>query len=275
MTQVKQDVRRFYDQVGWQQVGEGVYQNAHYEDLRAVSRSYIHKCHLRVLRHLNATGELFLDAGCGPIQYPEYLEYSKGYERRVCADISITALQEARNRIGAHGLFVVADVAYLPFKANAFDGLVSLHTIHHLPQEEHIRAYRGLHRVLAFDGKAVVVNGWGMPLLGRILEFPIRIRKWLRRQRRVLAGEALSRKLAEDTGTHVKKYGAHWLKTELGRDMSMDIFVWRSVSVMALRFYIHKRLAGRALLRGLYALEERFPRFFGRFGQYPMVVFQK
>jgi len=40
---IKQDVREFYDQVGWQQVSEGVYQNARYEDLRPVSREYIHQ----------------------------------------------------------------------------------------------------------------------------------------------------------------------------------------------------------------------------------------
>lgn len=34
--QVKQQVREFYDQVGWQEVGEGVYQNARFEDLRPV-----------------------------------------------------------------------------------------------------------------------------------------------------------------------------------------------------------------------------------------------
>ena len=35
--------------------------------------------------------------------------------------------QEARKRIGAHGLFVVCDVANLPFRPDVFDGVVSLH----------------------------------------------------------------------------------------------------------------------------------------------------
>ncbi len=108
---VKQQVREFYDQVGWQQVDAGLYQNARYEDLRPVSQEYIHRCHLRVGRHLRTKGDYLLDAGSGPIQYPEYLEYSHGYNYRVCADISIVALQEARERIGSHGLFVVADIA--------------------------------------------------------------------------------------------------------------------------------------------------------------------
>ena len=69
----------FYDEIGWRQDGEGLYQNARYEDLRPVSRDYIHKCHLRVNRHIASTGDLLLDAGSGPVQWPEYLTYSAGY----------------------------------------------------------------------------------------------------------------------------------------------------------------------------------------------------
>ena len=93
---IKQSVREFYDQVGWQEVSEGVYQNARYEDLRPVSQEYLHKCHLRVNRHLTPQGRYLLDAGSGPIQYPEYLTYSAGYQYRVCADISIQALENFR-----------------------------------------------------------------------------------------------------------------------------------------------------------------------------------
>ena len=72
-SEVKQQVREFYDQVGWQGAAAGQYQNARYEDLRPVSREYIHKCHLRVKRHLAPRGDLLLDAGSGPVQWPEYL----------------------------------------------------------------------------------------------------------------------------------------------------------------------------------------------------------
>ena len=69
--EVKDQVRQFYNQVGWQQVEGGVYQNARYEDLRPVAREYIHRCHLRVNRHLKAEGRFLLDAGSGPVQYVE------------------------------------------------------------------------------------------------------------------------------------------------------------------------------------------------------------
>ena len=96
MDNTKQQVREFYDQIGWSQVGDGLYQNARYEDLRPVSREYIHKCHLRVKRYLAPKGDILLDAGSGPVQWPEYLTYSENYGYRLCADISITALKEAR-----------------------------------------------------------------------------------------------------------------------------------------------------------------------------------
>src|SRR5512136_814245 len=149
--EIKQQVREFYNQVGWQEQSDGFYQNASYEDLRPVSQEYIHKCHLRVLRHLKPTGRFLLDAGSGPIQYPEYLEYSKGYQYRVCADLSHVALQQARQRIGNHGLYVVCDVAHLPFKSGCFEGEVSLHTLHHLPPDDHVGAYQELHRTLAIS----------------------------------------------------------------------------------------------------------------------------
>jgi len=132
--EVKERVRRFYDSIGWQEIGEGVYQNARYEDLRPVSREYIHRCHIRLARHLRDRGDFFLDAGSGPIQYPEYLIYSQGFRCRVCLDISRRALLEARKRIGEHGLYVQGDVAHMPFRKSAFQAVASLHTLHHLPQ---------------------------------------------------------------------------------------------------------------------------------------------
>src|SRR4026207_2033394 len=123
MNNTKQQVREFYDQIGWSQVADGLYQNARYEDLRPVSREYIHKCHMRVKRQLAPRGEILLDAGSGPVQRPEYLNSSENYRYRLCADISITALKEARKRLSGKGLYVVADIANLPFKMNSFDGV--------------------------------------------------------------------------------------------------------------------------------------------------------
>ncbi len=269
----KQQVREFYDQIGWSQVGDGLYQNARYEDLRPVSREYIRKTRLRVNQHLAPSGKYLLDAGSGPVQYPEYLTYSAGYRYRVCADISITALREAKSRLGDHGLCVVADIANLPFAPDAFDGIVSMHTIHHLPMDEHRAAYGELYRVLGAGTTAVVVNGWGNPFLMRLVEPLIQAGRLLtgrpiKRGKKDISGE-------DATGTFVRKMNAAWLKNEVSDLFPIEIYTWRSLSTRFLRWFIRPRLAGKAFLRFAFWLEERFPRFFGVNWQYPMIVIRK
>jgi SAM-dependent methyltransferase len=281
---VKQQVRDFYDQVGWQEVSAGQYQNAHYEDLRPVSRQYIHRCHLRLKRHLQPSGGCLLDAGSGPIQYPEYLEYSRGYRYRLCADISFVALQEARKRIGDHGLFVVADIANLPFKRGAFEGVVSLHTIHHLPENEHLSAYQELYRVLAPGCTAAVVNGWPSSRLMNAFEPLMRFSRRLRSAagrvtvKRSKPGEPKKKPRNSDEepkSTFTNRHDYEWVIAEVGALMPVEVRVWRSVSVRFLRTLIHPWLGGRFWLRLLYWLEERNPGWFGENGQYPLIIISK
>lgn len=284
---IKQRVRQFYDCVGWQTVEDGTYQNARYEDMRSVSREYIRRCHLRVNQFLSPSGRLFLDAGSGPVQYAEYLTYSEGYRRRVCADISIVALQEARRRIGDHGLFVVADVANLPFAPQVFDGFVSLHTLHHLPQDDQVGAYEELYRVLLPGRTGVVVNGWTDSPLMRRLNWLVKVMERLGRifQRKPVSQEAQKPKdqqvgmrpkeKAEPVGTFIRKQDAAWLRDQLSGKMKFEVHCWRSVSVRFLRAVIHSATGGQAWLRLVYWLEERFPRFMGEKGQYPLIVIRK
>jgi len=312
-TEVKQEVRQFYDEIGWKLVGEdgdqnAIYQNARYEDLRPVSQRYIHDCHLRVAAHLKPQGRFLLDAGSGPVQYPEYLEYSRGYQHRVCADISITALIEARRRLGEHGTYVVADVANLPFAQDVFEGVVSLHTIHHLQEEEHVQAFQEIYRVLAPGNRAVVVNGWASSQLMKTFEPLMRTAYMLRHilyrlsrkspynaDRPTGDGGIASRleitsdsdpekspgrkgkNRKEDTqkGTFTNKHDAEWMKTEVGSLMPIRILVWRSVTVRFMRALIHPLLGGRLWLRMLYGLEERNPEYFGEKGKYPLIVISK
>ncbi|MDK2979871.1 MAG: hypothetical protein PWQ55_218 [Chloroflexota bacterium] len=283
---VKEDVRRFYDRVGWQKISSGVYQNAEFEDLRPVSSAYIHKCHLRINRYIGHQGKYLLDAGSGPIQYPEYLTYSEGYQYRVCLDISIVALMDARERVGAHGLCVVADVANLPFAEGVMDGLVSLHTLHHLPEADYLPAYHELRRVLKPGARAAVVNGWGSSSLMNAFRRPILLMERLTRRKEVVLSDSKAeqktdkkpeKKAAKGKPEHTFAYklDADGLRAMLGADFPVQITVWRSVSVRFLRAMIQPWLLGRFWLALLYALEEIFPRFFGEKGQYPLITFTK
>ncbi len=282
MQDIPGQVRQFYNQIGWSMQSDGFYQNARYEDLRAVSAEYIHHCHLRVNRHLPASGMYLLDAGCGPIQYPEYLTYSENYKYRLCVDISMVALQEARKRVGEHGLFVVADVSQLPFSDEAVDGAVTLHTFHHLPLENQVSAYREIFRLLKPAGKAVVVNGWTDPFLMKItsglvhLVERVGIRIARRRGKPVpTKKDAEKNEQKTATGTFIAKMNPRWLKTQIGKSIPYKIYCWRSVNVRFLRAIIHEKTAGKLLLKILFLKEEILPGLFGRIGQYPLIVLTK
>lgn len=275
-------VRQFYNQIGWSMQSDGFYQNARYEDLRAVSAEYIHRCHLRVNRHLPGQGRYLLDAGCGPIQYPEYLTYSQNYQYRLCVDVSMVALQEARKRVGEHGLFVVADVSQLPFSNESVDGAVTLHTFHHLPLENQAGAYHEIYRLLKPAGKAVVVNGWTDPFLMRITSGLVHLveRLGIRIARR--RGKPVPEKMDAGknqpetaTGTFIAKMNPRWLKTQIGKSIPHKIYCWRSVNVRFLRALIHEKTAGKLLLKILFLKEELLPGLFGRIGQYPLIVLSK
>jgi ubiquinone/menaquinone biosynthesis C-methylase UbiE len=285
--EVKQQVRNFYDQIGWRMESDGFYQNARYEDLRPVAKEYIQKCHLRINRHLVRPGKFLLDAGSGPIQYPAYLTYMDGYEYRLCMDISIVALQEARKRISDRGLYVVGDISNLPFKSDIFEGIVSLHTLHHLPVSDQKKAYKDLYRVLMPGQNAVLVNGWTeSPLMNQWSWFAKSMNKIgglfhkLRGKKSGLQSEKIENNKnektikKESTGTFIEKITAEWLRKEFP-DMNIDILVWRTVSVRFLREVFHRAFGGKFWLKMLYALEEKYPEYFGKNGQYPLIVIHK
>ena len=279
---IQKQVRQFYDEVGWQKVENNLYQNSQFEDLLPVSSEYIQRCHLRVNRYLKSTGEFMLNAGSGPVQYPEYLTYSAGYEYRVCLDISYIALLDARDRLKRHGLYVLADVTNLPFHIDVFDGAVSLHTLHHLTIDDQVKAYYEIYRTLSPGTSGVIVNGWSKSLLmqklNRLMAFIERLTKQRKKQDQK---DNLRKSDSADLGsgipdrTFVDEINAPFLKEKFAGRIPIEIFVWRSVSVRFLRALIHPWLGGRCWLKFLYWLGDRFPHYLGENGAYPLIVLKK
>jgi SAM-dependent methyltransferase len=277
------EVKDFYNQVGWQRISAELYQNAIYEDLRPVSREYIERCHLRVNRHIIKNGKYLLDAGSGPVQWPAYLTYSEGYKYRVCMDISLVALQEARSRLDKKGLYIVGDISNLPFKSGVFGSTVSMHTLHHLSSDDQKRAYGEMYRTLAGKGKMVVVNGAASSRLMQQWLWLVKIAERLgvktSLEAKVVkpAGSEPVKKdkeINDPRGTYTRKNSIQWIKTEL-KDYHLQLLPWRSVSVRFLRALIHPWLAGKYILRFLFWREERDPRWYAENGQYPMIVIEK
>jgi len=253
-------VRRFYDELGWREFVGGAFGDAlRYEDLRPMSQDYIRKCHLQLAQYLPRRRTYLLDAACGPIQYPEYFTYSAGYVFRICADVSEVALRHARKRLGEKGVYVLCDVTKLPLKDGVADAFVSLHTIYHVPARQQPRAIDELYRVLKEHGSGVVVYSWGnwSPLMNAL---------------RLLLNHHGDSKEPPLFG---HSHDFTWYCKNVERRHRRRLASWRSVSAPFLQKFVHERALGKPLLALLYFLESLFPRWFGRYGQYPVFVFTK
>ncbi|MDB5289788.1 MAG: hypothetical protein JWL69_1029 [Phycisphaerales bacterium] len=283
----KRAVQSFYDQIGWKRDEKGDFEDAViWEDLRPVSANYIRKCHLRVNRYLHPKGDYLLDVASGPVQYPEYLTYSQGYKRRICMDISVQALREARRKVGGWGVYILGDITNLPIRTDALDAVISLHTIYHVPQDEQGKAFEELYRVLRPGRTGLIVYTFSDPLLLRWGNKPAR---WWKMARHTAPARAIKKLLGRtpappadtakksDSANAPFYFHAHPLSWFESRRWSfpIDIVVWRSVNVWFLSTYAHPKRLGRLLLAAIYGFEQLFPRFAGRHGPYPMFLLRK
>ena len=70
-------VSEYYNTFGWVSK-DGITEDAlKQEDLRECAKEYVSKCRLKVLKYIPNSGNYILDMASGPIQYKEYIEYSK------------------------------------------------------------------------------------------------------------------------------------------------------------------------------------------------------
>jgi hypothetical protein len=150
-----------------------------------------------------------------------------------------------------------------------------MHTIHHLPPQDHKTAYAELVRVLKPDRRAVVVNGWSNPPLMRAADKLAGLFQLGEKKPTSAVKSEVEANSAEPTGTFVHKSNAGWLRDQLKNITPIKIYCWRSVSTRFTRTYVREKAGGKLFLRFVFWLENVFPRFFGENGQYPMIVIRK
>ena len=260
----EEKVARFYNTLGWT-TEDGITEDARrWEDLREHAREYVGKCRLRVLRHVPDNGENILDMASGPIQYIEYIEYSRNFHRRYCVDLSLGALEQAKKRIGDHGVFLNGSFLSLDMESDFFDCAVSLHTIYHIDKDQQEAAVRKLVDLVK-PGKPVIIV-YSNPNI-----FYARLMKMLKD----MIGEDGTRSTRpEDAGLYFHAHPIEWWSRY--RDIAdVQILPWRSLTSSAQKKLIPDNRIGKAMLRALFNLEDRFSGFFVNHFQYPMVVLTK
>jgi ubiquinone/menaquinone biosynthesis C-methylase UbiE len=258
-------VNKFYNEIGWE-THEGTTEDAkRFEDLRTCASEYVSKCRLRVLRHIPKKGKNIIDMASGPLQYPEYLDYSRGFNKRYCIDLSAKALSEAKKKISDHGVFIQGSFFDAMFEENFFDCAISLHTIYHIDKDTQEAAVRKLLRITKPRRPVIIVYSNPNALVARLI-LPFR---WIRRKWNSRLGKS-----KEHRNLYFFAHPIDWWN-RFSDIADIKIYPWRSLDTRTQKLLIPNNAIGKSILQILFLAEDRFPSFFVNYFQYPMIVLTK
>lgn len=260
-------VSDFYNSVGWKTENDITEDARRWEDLRKHASKYVRKCRLRTLKHIPDTGLNMLDMASGPIQYSEYLEYSKNYKKRYCVDLSSAALQNAREKIGSHGVFLKGSFFELPFDDNFFDCSISLHTIYHIHMSRQEEAVRKLLRITK-PGKPVIIVYSNPDTITRL---PSRLLNKIKSLSQKPAPLASGK---EKMDFYFYAFPLQWWD-RFSDIATIKVLPWRSFTAGAQKTLFPDNKLGSKMFDLLFWLEERFPHLFSKHFTYPMIILTK
>jgi ubiquinone/menaquinone biosynthesis C-methylase UbiE len=265
MDNAEEKVSKFYNTVGWETI-DGFTEDARkFEDLRKHSENFVRKCRERIFRHIPDHGENILDMASGPIQWQEYVDYSKNFEKRYCVDLSSKALEMAKRRIGDHGVFLHGSFFDIPLQENFFDCALSIHTIYHMDKDKQEIAVRKLLHVTK-PGKPVIIlyDNPTVLFITTAQRIFTKVKRMVKRSSEEQANSSL----------YVHAHPLQWWNrfTDIAE---VRIFPCRSFGANIHRRLIPDNRIGSMMLDILFNLEEAFPKFFAKHFQYPMIVLTK
>lgn len=269
----KERVFNYYKDIDYIQYNDlSIYSDSgKWVDYRPVAKDYIENSLSKARKFIPAQGEYLLDAGSGPIGLKQYLDLSIGYECRICCDISFAALQQAQINLKTKGLFICCDVTNLPIKSNICDAVVSQHVIYHIPKSQQKRAIEEFYRVAKPGHRVVVVYSYFYhSALMNITIFPIQLYRILRH----FGGKIFVRFSDKKPRLYFYAHGRRFFRN-LSFSKNMKIYSWRSLNIYFLRTFVHKGFGGKQILTFFKKLEDKYPEFMGRIGEYPIIVITK
>jgi ubiquinone/menaquinone biosynthesis C-methylase UbiE/uncharacterized protein YbaR (Trm112 family) len=271
----KARVFQYYNQISYNtKNGLKLYEDsARWVDFREITSEYIRNSFTRAGKYLRPSGKYLLDIASGPIGLKEYVDLSNHYEVRICADISVNALIQARyNYRQRQGVFICADITNIPLKDNICDAVLCQHTLYHIPKNEQKTAVNEMYRVTAKGSPVVIVyslfyHSWFM----NITLLPLQ----LYRIARHLAGKMYVRLFQSKPRLYFYPHSLRWFKKSFSFSHQMTFHCWRSTNKYFLRIFVHSWLGGKYLLRALMKCEDKHSGFWGKFGEYPVIVIKK
>jgi SAM-dependent methyltransferase len=251
----------FYNSSGWclDDLGNTLDANK-WEDLRPCSQKYLSDCRKRLGTYLEGSGHLFLDFGSGPIQYPEYLDYSKNYNERHCIDLSENALNIAKGKAAnikvIHGSFLS-----LELPKDSYDCCIAQHVLYHIDKNEQANVVRKLLEVTKPGGTIAIV--YGNP--NSPLELPYKLYRIFKRLFKIETNHDLY---------HFVFSMKWWRQFEDSADVK--ICLWRTLNSFYLKKLIPDNRMGIFILDKLFKIESTIPSQISTlFGQYPVIILKK
>lgn len=244
-------------------------------DFRGVSSEYISNSFRKASRFYPSKGEYFLDIASGPIGLKEYMALSDGYEYRVCVDISVNALIQAKENIeraGKKGIFICGDITNIPIQDNSCDTVLSQHTLYHIPKNDQQKAVNEMYRVAKSGSKVVIIYNWFFHswFMNISLNF-IQLYRIFRHY----AGKLYVRMFNSKPRLYFYTHSPRWFKKSFDFSQDIEFYCWRSTNKQFLDIYIHDWLFGKQILNWLIKIEDKHSKFMSKFGDYPAIVISK
>ena len=249
------DIYNFYNSKGWKKTNDVFHDAKLFEDLRKSSRVYVSNCRKRVLEFLPANGNNMLDFASGPLQYKEYLTYSKNFQKRHCIDFSRDAIKLAKKKIGKKGKFYCGDFLKLKLKKNFFDCTISLHTIYHIKKNTQKRAVKKLIDVTKPGSPIIIIYSNPNTIINRLKDF-------------------INYKNNNKKQLYFYCHSIKWWN-QFKKYSNVSIHPWRSFSSQHQKKIFMDNFIGKRMFDILFYLEKIFLNFFVKNFQYYIVILKK
>lgn len=248
------DIFKFYNNFGWKEKNK-IFKDAElFEDLREGSKLYVSKCRRRLLKYIPKKGSHILDFASGPIQYKEYLEYSKNFKFRHCVDFSQDAMRVAKKKLKKKGKYYCNDFFKINFKKNFFDCILSIHTIYHIKKNKQKDAILKLIDISKKGSPIIIVYSNPNTFISRI-------------KKKIISSK-------KKQHIYFFCHSLDWWK-QFDKLADIKIVPWRSFASSHQRLIFPNNFVGKILFKLLYYLEGNFKNFFIKNFQYHIVILKK
>ena len=249
------EVNRFYNLSGWKLKNNITTDANLFEDLRVNSQEYIKNCRLKLMTYIPKKGSNILDFASGPIQYKEYLKYSKNFNLRHCVDFSQDAINQAKKKIGSSGRFYCNDFFKIKFKKNYFDCSISLHTIYHIHKDNQKKAVIKLLNITKEKCPIIIVYSNPNTAINKFKK---------------IINYKNTKKQKIYFFCHSKKW---W--NQFNSVADIKFYAWRSFSAKHQKMIFPNNIIGRFMFKMIFYCEKKFNDFFVNNFQYYTVVLKK